>query len=359
MRNIDYDEAKRIEYTGRIRELLCDLPPFCREFSRGIENTASVLTRFGYLNDLKLFFGFLIEEGIIRKPNIKSIELSDLDALTPLEIEMFIEYVTVYSKGEQVITNDERSKARKLSAIRSIFKFFYKRSKLGNNPASMVDTPKIHRKPIIRLDVDEVANLLDIVENGDGLTERQKSYHRSTRDRDLAILTLFLGTGIRISELVGINVSDVNFMANEFVVTRKGGNKDVLAFGDEVRKALLLYQLQREKIAPKEGHEDALFLSGQRKRITVRAVENLVKKYASIAAPLKRISPHKLRSTYGTMLYNETGDIYLVAEVLGHKDVNTTQRHYATFAEDRKRMAANIIKLRDEDECGGSDKDEG
>ena len=86
----------------------------------------------------------------------------------------------------------------------------------------------------------------------------------------------------------------------------------------------------------------------QRKRITVRAVEQLVKKYAQLAAPLKKISPHKLRSTYGTSLYRETGDIYLVADVLGHKDVNTTRKHYAALAQERRRTAAEVIKLRED-----------
>ena len=86
----------------------------------------------------------------------------------------------------------------------------------------------------------------------------------------------------------------------------------------------------------------------QSKRLTVRAVENLVKKYAAIVTPQKRISPHKLRSTYGTNLYRETGDIYLVADVLGHKDVNTTRKHYAAVSEDRRRLAAKVVKLRDD-----------
>ena len=180
------------------------------------------------------------------------------------------------------------------------------------------------------------------------MTEKQKAYHNKTQKRDLAILTLFLGTGIRISELVGIDIDDINFSSNEFSIIRKGGKQDILVFGDEARAALLDYMLEREKIQAQEGHEQALFLSLQRTRLTVRAVENIVEKYAKIAVPLKKISPHKLRSTYGTNLYNETGDIYLVADVLGHKDVNTTRKHYAAVSEDRRRLAAKVIKLRED-----------
>jgi len=101
-------------------------------------------------------------------------------------------------------------------------------------------------------------------------------------------------------------------------------------------------------MAALSGSEDALFLSLQKKRIGVRAVENMVKKYASAVTPLKHITPHKLRSTYGTNLYRETGDIYLVADVLGHEDVNTTKKHYAALEEERRRSARNRVHLRED-----------
>ena len=118
----------------------------------------------------------------------------------------------------------------------------------------------------------------------------------------------------------------------------------MLYFPDTVADALKDYLIQRQAITPLPGHEQALFLSIQRKRITQRAVQNMVKKYALQAAPLKkRISPHKLRSTFGTNLYHETGDIYLVADVLGHADVNTTRKHYAAMTQSRRQEAANHI----------------
>ena len=97
-----------------------------------------------------------------------------------------------------------------------------------------------------------------------------------------------------------------------------------------------------------EGHEEALFLSMQNRRMAVRSVEKLVKKYATpVTGGMKKITPHKLRSTYGTSLYQETGDIYLVADVLGHKDVNTTKKHYAAMKDENKRKAAKAVRLRE------------
>ena len=218
--------------------------------------------------------------------------------------------------------------------------------KITTNPASLVPIPKQHEKEIIRLEPNEVAILLEQVEAGTNLTTKEREYHKKTKLRDTALLTLLLGTGIRVSECVGIDLQDIDFDVNGIRIRRKGGNEAVIYFGDEVETALLDYLEQRDYMVPEKGQEEALFLSLQNKRISVRAVENLVKKYASRVTTLKKITPHKLRSTYGTELYRETGDIYLVADVLGHKDVNTTRRHYAAQQDEMRRKAANKVKLR-------------
>ena len=230
--------------------------------------------------------------------------------------------------------------------MRSFYNYFYENEKIRNNPASLVPVPKQHEKEIVRLEPNEVAMLLDQVEDGTNLTKKELEYHKKTRTRDIALLTLLLGTGIRVSECVGIDMQDINFDVNGIKIRRKGGNEAVVYFGEEVETALLDYLEERDHIIPCEGHEEALFLSLQNKRISVRAVENLVKKYASRVTTLKKITPHKLRSTYGTELYRATEDIYLVADVLGHKDVNTTRRHYAAQQDESRRRAANKVKLR-------------
>ena len=211
---------------------------------------------------------------------------------------------------------------------------------------TLVSLPKIHEKPIIRLSQEEMIRMLEQSATGAGLSERQKTYQKLTAKRDFALISLFLGTGIRVSECVGLNISDVDLENNAFLVTRKGGNQVVLYFPPEVATALADYLDARREIAALPGHEDALFLSLQKRRITQRAVQNLVKKYAAVAAPLKpKISPHKLRSTFATNLYQETGDIYLVADVLGHSSVDTTRRHYAEMTDRRRRMAAERVVL--------------
>ena len=192
-----------------------------------------------------------------------------------------------------------------------------------------------------------MVNLLDMAETGYALTPTQQAFHRHTESRDYAILALMLGTGIRVSECVGLDVDDIDFSINGFKVIRKGGSQVVLYFSDEVAQALKKYLEDRKAIKDLPPTERALFLSLQKKRISTRAVQNLVKKYSKLVTPLKNISPHKLRSTYGTNLYRETKDIYVVADVLGHRDINTTKKHYAAMTEDVRRNAANKVKLRE------------
>lgn len=258
-----------------------------------------------------------------------------------------MDFITYYIKDGREYANNERGKKRKLSALKSFYNYYFCAELIKTNPAALVPLPKQHEKEIIRLDADEVAILLDQVEEGENLTKSQLKYHSKTKIRDIALLTLLLGTGIRVSECVGLDINDVDFKNNGIKIRRKGGYETVVYFGEEVSDALHDYLEKRHHIIPLEGHENALFLSMQNRRITVRAVENLVKKYAANVTGLKKITPHKLRSTYGTTLYQETGDIYLVADVLGHKDVNTTRKHYAAIEDNRRRKAAKAVRLRE------------
>ena len=343
----NYHKQIAIENQVRLRELLLELPKFCSQFFRGIEQTTSSRTRISYAYDLKVFFEYLmISNPSLKNKTMQEFPISILDEITPMDIEEYMEYLKYYVKDGKEYINNERGISRKLSSLRSFYRYFYKKQLLQNNPPSLVDAPKIHEKAIIRLEQDEIVKLLDAVESGDKLTKSQKKYHEKTKIRDLALLTLLLGTGIRVSECVGLNLSDVDTENYGIRILRKGGEESIIYFGDEVYIALLPYLEQRERIIAQSGHEEALFLSMQNRRIHVRSVENLVKKYASIVTSLKKITPHKLRSTYGTRLYEETSDIYLVADVLGHKDVNTTKKHYAAQNDLNRRRAGNAVPLR-------------
>ena len=338
-------DAENIEKLDRILDE--DLPDFCREYFVGISSNTTTLTRLNYAYDIRTFFKYVSTKITrFRGKNIKDITPVDIESLSPFEIEAYLSYVEIYRDQDgNIVKNGARGKSRKLAAIRSMIRYFEKKQIIRYNPTASVDTPKLHEKEIVRLDGDEIETMLDVVDTGIGLSDRQQKYQENTRTRDLAMVSLFLGTGIRVSELVGIDLDDVNFDDLSFVVTRKGGARVILYFSEEVAGYLYDYYSMR-KADETLKNEPALFLSLQKRRITTRAVENIIKKYSSVATPLKHITPHKLRSTFGTQLYRNTGDIYVVADVLGHKDVNTTKRHYAAITEDIRRNASTKVSLR-------------
>lgn len=357
--NHPYYEQIDIENTKKLRELLQTLPSFSKDFFRGMEPVTASRTRIAYAYDLRVFFEFLLARNpLFARKGIEGLRVEDLDRVTLSDLEEYAEYLKYYDKDNADHVNKERGIKRKLSSLKSFYNYYYRKENIHTNPAALLNLPKIHEKEIIRLEPDEVALLLDAVENGDALSKRQAVFHEKNKVRDLALLTLLLGTGIRVSECVGLDLTDVDFKNSGIRIHRKGGKEVVIYFGEEVEAALKSYMEQRKQIIAEDGSEQALFLSMQNKRISVRAVENLVKKYSRTVTTLKNITPHKLRSTYGTSLYRETGDIYLVADVLGHSDVNTTKKHYAALDDDRRRYARDKVRLRENFYASPKEKDE-
>lgn len=354
MAQTEYLERLNAERTTKTRALLRELPSSCADFINSITMTTSALTRMAYTIDMKTFCEYAARElpRFSDKPAIQWTD-EDIGGITARDLNGYADYLTLYFKNDdggeahqRVLRNHEYGVMRKLSSLRSYFDYMFKCERVKGNIAALVSLPKLHEKPILHLINEEVDRLLAVAGGGDSLTDKQKQYHRLTRARDYAILMLFLGTGIRVSECVGIDISDLDFSMNAVLVTRKGGNQVILYYPQEVADALGDYLKQRETIEAVGDDAQALFLSLQKRRISQRAVQLMVKKFCAIAVPLKkRMSPHKLRSTYATRLYHETEDIYLVADALGHSDVNTTRKHYAAMSDERRRQAAQNVHL--------------
>ena len=320
----------------KVREICQELPSYVQEFFLGIQMRTSSLTRLNYAYDIRIFYDYLLHQKFRTYQVMREITLSDLDSVSAFDLELYLDYLSAYYYNGKKFQCGEKAKMRKLASLRTFFKYFFKKDLLKAN----------------------VSELLDTAEHGSiYLSAKQEAARKKSAMRDVAILTLFLGTGIRISELVGLDRKDIDFNNNAFTITRKGGNQSILYFSEEVAQALADYLAwideeidKQTAFSTKISDPNALFLSSQGNRISVRAVELLVKKYSVIASPLKKITPHKLRSTYGTELYRETQDIYVVADVLGHKDVNTTKKHYAAISDEIRRNASRKVKLRDRDE---------
>lgn len=347
MKEQAYYEQVNNKSSKNLQNILSTLPLFCTDFFKGIETTSSLATRVAYAYDLRTFFEYLHENNtLFSSIPIEEYDIKILNVVKPIDIEEYLDYLNYYKKGEIEHTNDDKGKQRKLATLRSFYNYFYKNELVEKNVPFFVSTPKLHEKSIVNLDSNEIVMLLNEIEKGDKLTSKQLDYHAKTRSRDLAMFMLILGTGIRVSECVGLNINDVDLKINGIKIYRKGGNDVIVYFSKEVEEVLRRYIQDRKHLDALEGDENALFLSMQMKRITIRAVEKLVKKYTNLITQSKTITPHKLRSTYGTNLYRETGDIYLVADVLGHRDVQTTKRLYSSLEEERRLKAANFVKLR-------------
>lgn len=348
MADYTYHEQNEMQNLDYIRGICDELPTYVKRFVRGIQQSKASRTQLGYVRDLKTFFEYIyVSYDKQSFDSLKDISIDVLNDIDSMFIEDYLDYLQKYTKNGKIYTNGKAAIKRKLSSLRVFYAYLYKNDLVSQNPLVKVDMPKLHEKQIVRMEPNEVAEFLDTVEYGNHLTEKQLQFHSKSKNRDLALLTLMLSTGIRISECVGLDLADVDYDKMCIKVVRKGGKEAIVYFSDEAAGPLALYMEERKKITPETGHENALFLSSQRKRIGVRTVENMVKKYSTCSVPLKHITPHKLRSTYGTSLYQETGDIYLVADVLGHTDVNTTRRHYADIDENRRRTARNKVTLRE------------
>ena len=348
MADISYHQENEMKNIELIRNICDELPSYVRNFFRAIQQSKASRTRLGYARDIKNFFEYIVDSYTQMPVNsLKDVSLEVLSSIDAMFIEDYMDHLQMYRKDGRIFTNGKAAIKRKITSLSVFYSYYYKNDLVSQNPVAKIERPKIPEKQIVRMDAAETAQFLDTVEYGLNLTSKQQQYHEKTKTRDLALLTLMLSTGIRISECIGLDIKHVDFENMCIKITRKGGKEAIVYFSDEALEPLQAYMKERKKINTQKGHENALFLSSQKKRISVRTVENLVKKYSQSAVPLKHITPHKLRSTYGTALYQETSDIYLVADVLGHSDVNTTRKHYADIDNERKRLARNKVQLRE------------
>lgn len=335
-----------------------NLPDFCGRFFTGIAQTTSPLTRLNYAYDFGVFFEYLSKHNILRSDDIDNHDIKDINLETVNKLDTH----NIEQYGEHLlrIGNEARAIARKYSALRSLFAYLYKNKLIKENIMPNVDLPKIHDKKIVRLEDDEAEAFVENTKHGDRLTVGESNFHPRDKIRNTTIVKTLLSTGMRVSELVGLDIGDVDMEKGTFRIIRKGGNEAVLYMTDELRTQYMEYFANPEgetdtKTPTAPGKKTAsessakrpapAFVNPQGERLGVRSVQNIVKKYSRDVVNNKNITPHKLRSTFGTNLYRATGDIYAVADYLGHQNVNTTKKHYAEITEDVKRDA--IEKFQD------------
>lgn len=329
-----------LQFTDKTIEMMRTMPQYVKTYIRSIHNNTSPRTRYEYLKDIQMLLDYLKDTK-----QLNSISLKDLDKLKKDDFEEYFEYLEHYEKDGRERKNGRKSIARKLSSLRRFFGYLFESEMIASDEIRKIAMPKVHHKEIIRMESDEANNFLNAIEHGTNMTPQQKAYHEKQSERDTAIAYLMLSTGIRVSECAELDLDDVDIPHHCIHITRKGGNEATVYFSDEASEHLEAY-IKTRKAMKGLDEEHALFLSSRQKRLNVRSIEILIKKYAKRSIPGKKITPHKLRSTFATNLYNETGDIYLVAETLGHNDVTTTKEHYANLSNKRKEEARNVVTFR-------------
>ena len=333
-----------------------ELPSFMRSYFSYLKGNVLPMTRLAYLHDVRFFMNYLISEtALTTAEHPKDITSEEMNAIEAQDINLFIDYCRKYmvDDGETVTVyeNSNKSLARKKSSVSVLFKQLYRDGLVERNITDGFDpirVPKPGEREIKALQDDEVMIMLDAVTNGTGLTDHERRYWERTKLHDKAILMLFVTYGLRLSELQQLNVSSFNFSRGEFIIYRKRGKESVMPLNRSVIMVLTDYMTSERKTitAQNNAAEDALFLSLQGKRITERAIRELVKKYTSIALRTSRdsgYSPHKLRATAATSLIGRGNSIYDVAALLDHEQVTTTQL-YAQHKMNVKRDLVNDME---------------
>ena len=320
-----YLECEKIEH---------ELPGFLRSYFIYLKGNVLPMSRLAYLRDIRFFFYYLINEtDLTSARSIKDIKSSELNKIKANDVNMFIDYCRKYTVEEHdnivVYENSNKTLARKKSSISVLFKQLFRDGLTDNNITDGFDpirVPKPGEREIKALQDDEVMIMLDAVTTGAHLTDHEKLYWEKTKLRDKAILIIFLTYGLRLSELQQLNVSSFNFSRGDFKIYRKRGKESIMPINKSVEMVVKDY-IDNER-HPNEEDEEALFLSLQGRRLTSRAIRDLVKKYTSIALSTSRkngYSPHKLRATAATSLIGRGNSIYDVQALLDHEQVTTTQ----------------------------------
>ena len=328
----EYKEQKNAETTVKILELEAILPDFCHGYIVSISGYNKPLTQLAYLQRIHFFLQWLLEYNSFfckHYTKINEFKVSDLELLKKADFEEFLAHISKFGAvskeeikssietGKYITESKPATRNNYLSALRSLFTYFLENDMIDTAPVLKIRQATVNKTIPISLNDNQIDRISDTIMNGsEFISAKQEESRLITSARDLAIYTLALHTGIRISELVSLDVKDINWNNRSFKVIRKRGNEDIVYFDNTTERVLL----------------DCLFISTKGRnrgtRLSVRSVERMVKKYAEIAVPeVKGMHVHSLRSTCATNVYEKSHDLVYTKSLLGHSSVNTTMRY--------------------------------
>lgn len=338
-----------IKLNQELQNRLVKLPEMAIDFILSLSDNSSIRTQIAYCKDLRIFFLFLLNElEISNKDNITELGLEDIKDISEKDIRMFLDYLNYYTVEyksrigkniKQSFSNSREGKARKLATLHSFYDYITRDNKDIIDSTKHIDI-KLNEKVDIKdtLTGEEIDRLVRVIlEDLKMLDGRELKHHQKYKYRNATMILMLGYTGIRVSELVQLDINDVGLKEKAFIVTRKGGNQEKLYFPDEIVSTLSYYLEIRKTVNDIDNlNKSALFLSNRKQRISTRQVRNVLEKYGE-KAELSNITPHTFRRSFGMALYNSTGDIQLTADILGHATTETTRKFYAKPTEERKR----------------------
>ena len=335
------------KYT-KLSNFLSKLPDFVFDYIELAYNGESVNTQIGYSIDIKIFLEYL------QKFKFKDIE--SLEEFTPAHMEQvslrdltgFQGYLREYETDtvsidgkhiKRIRKNSAYGINRKMSGIRGLFSYLYKNDLISQNVTDKIDFKKIHQKMKRPLTAQETVRLIDCIYEGEKyFTGRDLAEYLNRKQRDIALFTTYLGTGCRVSEIVNLNIHDVDFDSFSFIVTRKGGDQQEIFMPVQVQNELAAYMDERLEMEGLKDNE-ALFVNRLGKRMTAQGVEKNLKKYCKVVGITDpdKTRPHALRRTFACNLIADGVDIKMVAELMGHKNIEVTHRYYAQYASQKRK----------------------
>lgn len=337
-----------------LREYTGEMPRFVTEYIIEYYNGESINTQIGYAIDIRVFLNYLRLAVFPEIENIKDFKISHINSLTVSDLISFKNYLKEYEvmsvsptgkPVKRVYRNSAFGINRKMSAVRGLFIYLYKTEQIDQNITDKVDFAKLHQKIKKPLTTQETIALIDVIYNGEKYyTGRLLTEYEKRKLRDIAVFTTYLGTGIRVSELVNLKINDIDFETQSFIVKRKGGDEQEIFMPPQVENHICEY-LESVKDTRPEGNSP-LFLSRTNGAMTAAGIEKLLKNYcltAGITHPDKT-RPHALRRTFACRLLEDGVDIKMVAELMGHKNIEVTHRYYAQYSQKaRKEIMANLV----------------
>lgn len=325
----------------KVNELLKEMPEFVSDFIYNFGRIENYATKLEYCRDIKIYLEFITT--YLKEYCDKDITDLSLDDVANIEILDINRFLTTLSGNHK-----ETTVKRKRASLSSMYGFFVATGKMPRNPIAATKSIKIPNKDVVYLTNDEQRTLLETVRYGTKLNESVAKVHYIYADRDSAMFILLLDTGLRVSEMLSTDIIDYNLEECSVVVTRKGGDTQVVYYSDECRDYLDIYfksQKAKYELSSKDLKFPA-FTTTTGKRLGVRAVEMLVKKYVAACIPEKAriISPHKLRSSFAMSFYAASDkDILLLKKKMNHKSIQTTNI-YAKASDSAMRESRSILQ---------------